>query len=227
MKASPSACPIDWPGTGTGPRRWWPRRRLSGVPAPEKAAARAGRCGENHQRLLPAVVLDQHVADRREEELAERTGGGARAERHRPPLFRQQLAEGAEHEIERTARQAEADQHAAADLQHAGRRRIGHDHEARGVEQPRRRREPARLRTGPPRRPRTAARYPRAGSAPRWRARTHPRPQPYSDRHRNLEQPGRGARPEGDQGDQTARTGRSVQARTGSGHRVRTCDAAL
>ena len=51
----------------------------------------------------------------------EGAGRRARAEGEPAPLLRQQLAEGAEHEVERAARQAEADQHAGAERHHAGR----------------------------------------------------------------------------------------------------------
>ena len=173
MKASVSACRIDWFGDGTRPARWRPRRRPAGV-ARASASGSTSRtlAAKTTKRLMPAERIDQHVADGREQELAERAGGRAGAERHRPPFLRQELAEGAEHQIERAARQAEADQHAGAELQHAGRGRIGHDHEAQRHRATRRRRARARRRTGRRRRRRRAGRRPTAGSGSRWRSRT-------------------------------------------------------
>ncbi len=91
--------------------------------------------GEDRQRALPAVIADESDAERRIEELAERTRRGAGAEGHRALFGRQQLAEGREHEVERRAGKAETDQHAAGDRQ---RRRVGrnrHQVEAGSIEQ--------------------------------------------------------------------------------------------
>jgi hypothetical protein len=55
-------------------------------------------------------------AERREQELPERSGGGSGAERYAALLERQQFAEGGQHQIERAARQSEADQDAGADI---------------------------------------------------------------------------------------------------------------
>ena len=49
---------------------------------------------------MPAEAVDQDVADRRIEELSERARRRAGPERHRPPALGQELAEGAEHEVE-------------------------------------------------------------------------------------------------------------------------------
>ena len=136
------------------------------------------------------------------EELAERAGGGAGTERHRAPFLGQQLPEGAEHKVERTTRQAETDQDAAADLQHAGRGRIGHDHQARRIEQPADAEDPhgaESVRHGA-----------REGLADPPQEVLHrdgkpehiPAPAEFH-RHGDLEQPGGGTRPEGDQGDKT------------------------
>ena len=83
---------------------------------------------------MPAERLDEGAAERRIEELAEGAGGGAGAEGERTPGFRQELAEGADDEVEGAAGEAEADQHAGAEMQHARRRGIGHDDEPDGVE---------------------------------------------------------------------------------------------
>ena len=120
---------------------------------------------------MPAERIDQHVADGREQELAEGARRRAGAEGHGAPLLRQELAEGAEHQVERAAGEAEADQHAGAEMQHAGRRRIGHDDEAERIEQRARRRARGRRRTGRRSRRRRAGRRPRAGSGSRWRSR--------------------------------------------------------
>ena len=59
--------------------------------------------GEDRQRSLPAEIVDHGNAERREQELPERSRGGSGAERQAPPLRRQQLAECGQHQIERTA----------------------------------------------------------------------------------------------------------------------------
>ena len=67
--------------------------------------------------------------------MAERARRCAGAEGDRAPAFRQQLTERGNHEVERAARQAEADQHAGRQIEHAGRRRLRHHVDAGGVEQ--------------------------------------------------------------------------------------------
>src|SRR3954447_23202433 len=49
--------------------------------------------GENFQRGTPADLVDQADAERREQELTERSRRSAGAERDRTPALRQQLAE--------------------------------------------------------------------------------------------------------------------------------------
>ena len=87
------------------------------------------------QRRLPAEIVDHRHAERREQELAERAGRGAGAERDAALLRRQQFAERRQHQIERTAGQAEADQHAGAEIERHRRRRIAHQQQAAGIEQ--------------------------------------------------------------------------------------------
>ena len=75
---------------------------------------------EYRQRRLPAEIVDHRHAERREQELPERSGRGAGAECYAALLGRQQLAEGRQHQIERAARQTEADQDAGAEISDSG-----------------------------------------------------------------------------------------------------------
>jgi hypothetical protein len=89
---------------------------------------------EYRQRGLPAEIVDHRYAERREQELTERSGGGSGAERYAALLERQQLAERRQHQIERAARQSEADQDPGADIKRQRRRRVAHHEETAGVE---------------------------------------------------------------------------------------------
>ena len=91
--------------------------------------------GEHRQRRLPAEIVDHRHAERREQELPERSGRGSGAEREAALLGRQQLAERRQHQVERTSRQSEADQHAGADIERQRRRGIAHQEQAGGIEQ--------------------------------------------------------------------------------------------
>ena len=64
------------------------------------------------QRLLPTELVHQRDRDRRIKKLPERSRSGAGAERERAPFLRQQFAESTQHDVERTARQTKADEHA-------------------------------------------------------------------------------------------------------------------
>ena len=68
------------------------------------------------QRVRPAIGVDQALADRREQEHAGRAGGGADAEHDAAALRRRMPGEGGKHDAERAGRDAEADQHAAAEI---------------------------------------------------------------------------------------------------------------
>ena len=89
---------------------------------------------EHRQRRLPAEIVDHGHAERREQELPERSGGGAGAKRNAAPLGRQQLAERGQHQIERTAGQSEADQDAGADIERQRRRGVAHHEQTAGVQ---------------------------------------------------------------------------------------------
>jgi hypothetical protein len=93
------------------------------------------QAGEYRQRRLPTEIVDQRHAKRSEHELTERACRGTRAEREPTPLDRQQFAEGRQHEIERTARQAEANQYAGAKIERERRCRIAHQHQPSCIEQ--------------------------------------------------------------------------------------------
>ena len=67
--------------------------------------------------------------------IARTTRRGARAQRDAAPFRRQQLAERRQHQIERTAGQAEADQNAGAEIERQRRRRIAHGDQAGGIHQ--------------------------------------------------------------------------------------------
>ncbi len=84
---------------------------------------------EGDKRVLPAGRVDQHAGERREQELAERSGRGAETERERAPRFRQELAERADHDGEGAARQRKADEQAGAEIEQARRRRMRHEDE--------------------------------------------------------------------------------------------------
>ena len=90
---------------------------------------------EHRQRRLPAEIVDHRDAERREQELPERAGRGAGAERKAALLRRQQLAERRQHQVERTAGQTKADQNAGAEIERQRRRRIAHQQQAAGIEQ--------------------------------------------------------------------------------------------
>ena len=89
--------------------------------------------GERQQRRLVAEMIDQADAERREQELTERSRRGPGAERGRAPARRQQLAERGDDQIERAARQTEADQHAVGEIQHPGRRGVRHHDDAERI----------------------------------------------------------------------------------------------
>ena len=177
--------------------------------------------GKDDERLVPAEAVDEKVRDRREEELAERARRGAGPEGERPPFRRQELAEGAEDEVERRAREAEADEHAGAEMHQPGRRRIGHDREPERVED----------RPGADHAHRAEAVGDGAceglADAPeqvlqRDRQAEDVAPPAVLGRHRDLEQPGGRPRPGGDQGDGAARRdhelgGDSARRRPGHG----------
>ena len=127
--------------------------------------------GEYHQRRLPAEIVDQRHAERREQELAERSGRSAGAERDAAPLRRQQLAECGQHQIERAAGQAEADQDAGAEIERQRRRRVAHHQAGRRHKAARRRTSRARRRSGRRSRRRTAGRAPTTGFERRARGR--------------------------------------------------------
>ena len=128
--------------------------------------------GEHQQRVLPADIVDQADGERREQELAERAGRGAGAEADGAPLRRQQLGERADHQRERAAGEAEADQHAGrhVELERALRRMPSRRCRRRRAA----RRRPARAarRSGRRARRRTAGPRPTAASRSPARART-------------------------------------------------------
>ena len=86
------------------------------------------------QRGLPAERIHQRHRERRIEKLAERARRRAGAEGERTPARRQELAESAEHDRERAAGKAEADEHAGPEIEHPGRGRIRHQDETDGIE---------------------------------------------------------------------------------------------
>ena len=88
---------------------------------------------EYRQCRLPAEIVDQGDAERREQKLPERSRGGSRAKRNSAPLGRQQLAERGQHQVERTPRQSETDQDPGADIERQRRRRVAHHQQTGGV----------------------------------------------------------------------------------------------
>ncbi len=90
--------------------------------------------GKYRERRLPAEIVDQRDAERREQELAERSCRGAGAECD-AALFRwQQLAECRQHQVERATGEAETDQHAGAEIERQRRRGVAHQQQAAGIE---------------------------------------------------------------------------------------------
>jgi hypothetical protein len=189
------------------------RNRLLGLARPLRARQRArgerdrqrqdeqDAHREDDQGRMPAEGFDQGAADGREQELAERAGGGAGAEGEGPPALRQELAEGADHQVERAAGEAEADQHPGAQMEHSGRRGVGHDDEAERVEEGARAQD-----AGGAEAVGDGAREGLA-DAPQEVLEGDGEPEDVASpaelgRHRHLEQTGRGARPEADQRDQ-------------------------
>ena len=105
-------------------------RRLAGPrarpgPAPARGADSTNDSGSSSSRMTPktsSVFCQPTLSisadrERREQELAERARRGAGAERDGAPARRQQLGEGADHERERAAGEAEADQHAGRQVE--------------------------------------------------------------------------------------------------------------
>jgi hypothetical protein len=91
--------------------------------------------GEHDDGGAPVEGVDERAREWREQELAERAGRRAGAECERPPVVGHELAERPDHQVERTARQAETDENAGRELEHRRRRGIGHEHEAERIEQ--------------------------------------------------------------------------------------------
>src|SRR5262249_15046602 len=85
---------------------------------------------EDDERDLPVEPVDERAGERREQELSERAGGRAGTERERPPALRHELAQRADHQVERAAGETETDQDAGGQMQHAGRGGVGHEYEA-------------------------------------------------------------------------------------------------
>ena len=94
------------------------RRRRRATSGSIRSTAR----GEDDERLLPAERLDENVADRREQELAEGAGRGAGAEGERTPASGRSLPKAPRTRLNEQPDEAEADQHAGAEMQHARRR---------------------------------------------------------------------------------------------------------
>ncbi len=90
--------------------------------------------GKHQERVLPAERAHQKDCERRIEKLPERAGRGAGAEADQPPVLGQELAERREHDGERAAREAEADEHAGGEIEHAGRARLRHQREPERIE---------------------------------------------------------------------------------------------
>ena len=86
------------------------------------------------------------------------------------PFRRHQLAERRQHQIERAAGEAEADQHAGAEVERQRRRGIAHQRQAGGIQQRADARSRAACRSGRRSRRRTAGPCPTADSGSRARA---------------------------------------------------------
>jgi hypothetical protein len=90
--------------------------------------------GEYRQRGLPAEIIDQRHAERSEQELSERSGGGAGAERNAALFRRQQLGERRQHQVEGAAGQPETDQDAGAKVQRQRRSGVAHQQKTARIE---------------------------------------------------------------------------------------------
>ena len=184
-------------------------RPAGGLVRPRRADRKRQRNDQQHQhgkdleRRLPAECIDQADAQRREQELPERTGCRAGAERRGAPAFRQELAERRDDQVERTAREPEADQDAARQIEHGRGRRLRHHEQAGSVEQcagddHANHAEAVRERAGERLRGAVQQRLHRD------RERKHLASPAVRIRHRRQEQAERRARPETDHGDETA-----------------------
>ena len=122
--------------------------RLAGSSArrapPSPCRPRTPACGEHHgqraereqeERRLPAVGRQEGLAERRQQELAERADGRGDAERDRAPLGRDVAADRGEDHAEGRAAQREADQDAGAEVQLRRARGLRHQPDAERVEQ--------------------------------------------------------------------------------------------
>ena len=126
----------------------FPQRVAHGLLLSGFGAARCRRCrerererngeeketGEDDERRLPALAVDQGDAERREQKLPERSGGRAEAEREAAPFRLHDFSESGEHDVERAAGKPEADQDAGGEIERDGRRRNGHQGKARRIE---------------------------------------------------------------------------------------------
>ena len=148
-------------------------------------------------------MIHQRDRQRREQELAERAGRGAGAERKRPPSLRHQLAEGADHHGERATGKAETDQHAGRQVQFQRRAGVGHPDDAGDVEQQPADQHPDRAEAVGERARERLAGAPQQ-HLDRQRQREHVAAPAVGGAHRPEEEAERRARPEGDEADQAA-----------------------
>ena len=149
--------------------------------APSRSQATAAAPAACPRRRPRSAVCQPNASisetrERRIEKLAERARRRAGAEGQRTPARRQQLAESAEHDRERTAGEAEADEHAGPEIEHPGRGRIRHQDRARWHRTRRRRTARAWCRSDRQSRRRKADRHPTGCSV--WPAPTRTRRDP-------------------------------------------------
>ena len=179
---------------------------------------------EQDRGFLPADRIDQRAGNRGKQELSERAGRRARAERNAAPLFWQDFAESRQHHVERATRQTEADQPACRHRQTGRRIGIGHHHLPQPVKQSPDTQHPCGAET--------VGHRPCEGLADapeqvldRHREGEHLAAPAMAGRHRDLEQADRRPRPEGHHADQTAR--RQNQQRRIGPHGCALCPVAL
>ena len=114
---------------------WLARGLHPAAQAARREQHRDGAERQQRQRALPAVGRQERLADRRQEELAERADGGGDAERHGSALRRHASADRGQDHAEAGPAQAQTDQDSGAEVQlgrAAGRR---HQIDADDVEQ--------------------------------------------------------------------------------------------
>ena len=175
MKASPSACLIDWPGSGTG-------ALAGGLPAAFSGSQgqRSGSTSRTLRQRPPRPAASRNFRSGYCRSGGKRNWPNEPAAVPAPNAIGRHFSGSSFPKAPRTRLNEQPERPKpirtpASDLQHAGSGRIGHHHEARRVKQRADAEDPhgaVSIRYGA----REGLADPQRGSASRWQARTHPCP---------------------------------------------------